>query len=169
MFKFIAQKSSCEVTLGWMSKNQTNANSTLVQVMAWCHQAPSHYLNWCWPKSLPTYGITRPWWVNYLRLHDTIWHHRIWSILVQLMTWCLTAQSCHSTQCWLIVIRLLKTHIISIQFYSKSDFSFQNTFQCVICKMSILLTSHEVRTINHIFVIFSRIKYENLTISTGKI
>ena len=22
--------------------------STLVQVMAWCHQAPSHYLNQCW-------------------------------------------------------------------------------------------------------------------------
>ena len=24
------------------------SGSTLVQVMAWCHQAPSHYLNQCW-------------------------------------------------------------------------------------------------------------------------
>ena len=24
--------------------------STVVQVMAWCHQAPSHYLNQCWPS-----------------------------------------------------------------------------------------------------------------------
>ena len=26
--------------------------STLVQVKAWCHQAPSHYLNQCWPRYL---------------------------------------------------------------------------------------------------------------------
>ena len=38
--------------------------STLVQVMAWCHQATSHYLNQCWPISLPPYDVTRPQWVN---------------------------------------------------------------------------------------------------------
>ena len=27
--------------------------------MAWCHQAPSHYLSQCWPKSLPPHGITK--------------------------------------------------------------------------------------------------------------
>ena len=37
---------------------------TLVQVMAWCRQATSHYLNQCWPKSLPPYGVTRPQWVK---------------------------------------------------------------------------------------------------------
>ena len=26
--------------------------STLVQVMAWCRQATSHYLNQCWPRSM---------------------------------------------------------------------------------------------------------------------
>ena len=30
--------------------------STLVHVMAWCHQAPSHYLNQCWPQ-LPSNAI----------------------------------------------------------------------------------------------------------------
>ena len=28
--------------------------------MAWCRQATSHYLNQCWPRSMPPYGITRP-------------------------------------------------------------------------------------------------------------
>ena len=32
--------------------------------MAWCCQAPSHYLNQCWPRSLPPYGIIRPQCVN---------------------------------------------------------------------------------------------------------
>ena len=38
--------------------------STLVQVTAWCHQATSHYLSQCWPRSLSPYGVTRPQWVN---------------------------------------------------------------------------------------------------------
>ena len=28
--------------------------------MAWCHQATSHYLSQCWPRSLSPYGITWP-------------------------------------------------------------------------------------------------------------
>ena len=35
----------------------------LVQVMAWGHQTTSHYLSHCWPRSLLSYGVTRPWWV----------------------------------------------------------------------------------------------------------
>ena len=38
--------------------------STLVQVMAWCRQATSHYLNQCWPRSPTPYGVTRPQWVK---------------------------------------------------------------------------------------------------------
>ena len=30
-----------------MAKHSTDNKSTLVQVMAWCHQAASHYLNQC--------------------------------------------------------------------------------------------------------------------------
>ena len=44
-----------------------NDKSTLVQVMTWCHQAPSHYLNQCWVRSVTPYSITRPQWVNTLR------------------------------------------------------------------------------------------------------
>ena len=38
---------SCEMVLIWMSLDFTDDQSTLVQVMAWCCQAPSHYLSQC--------------------------------------------------------------------------------------------------------------------------
>ena len=47
-----------------MPQDFTDYYSTLVQVMAWCHQAPSHYLNQCWQRPMTSYGITRPQWVN---------------------------------------------------------------------------------------------------------
>ena len=57
---------SCEITPRWMSLDLNEDKSTLVQVMAWCRQATSHYLSQCWPRSLQPYGITRPQWVNTL-------------------------------------------------------------------------------------------------------
>ena len=48
----------------WMPWDITDDKSALVQVMAWCRQAPSHYLSQCWPSSLSPYGVTRPQWVN---------------------------------------------------------------------------------------------------------
>ena len=54
----------CENALTHMPQTTFEDNSTLVQVMAWCHQEPSHYLNQCWPKSLLLYCITGPQWVN---------------------------------------------------------------------------------------------------------
>ena len=48
--------------------------STLVQVMAWCHQATSHYLSQYWIRSMLQYGVTRLQWVNVyeciLLIHD---------------------------------------------------------------------------------------------------
>ena len=55
---------SCEIALIWISLDFADDQSTLVQVMAWCHQATSHYLSQCWPRSLSPYGVTRPQWVN---------------------------------------------------------------------------------------------------------
>ena len=51
----------------WMSLDLIDDQSTLVQVIAWCCQATSHYLSQCWPRSLLPYGVTRPHWVNTLR------------------------------------------------------------------------------------------------------
>ena len=53
--------------LRWMPQDLTDDKSTLVQVMAWCRQATSHYLSQCWLSSLSPNGIARPQWVNTLR------------------------------------------------------------------------------------------------------
>ena len=60
---------SCAIVLSDITDNITDNKSTLVQVMAWCRQATSHYLSQCWPRLLSPYDITRPQWVkdiNYL-------------------------------------------------------------------------------------------------------
>ena len=57
---------SCKIALRWMSLDLTDDKSTLVQVMAWCRQATSHYLSQCWPRSMSPNGITRPEWVDRL-------------------------------------------------------------------------------------------------------
>ena len=50
----------CEIApLRWMPQNSTNEESTLVQVMAWYHQATSHYVSQCWPRSVLSYAT---WW-----------------------------------------------------------------------------------------------------------
>ena len=54
----------CKIAARWMPLDFTDDKSTLVQVMAWCRQATSHYLSHCWPRSLAPYGVTRPQWVN---------------------------------------------------------------------------------------------------------
>ena len=55
---------SCEITLRWISENTFDDKSTLVQVMAWCHQATSPYLSQCWLRSMLPYDVTRPQWVK---------------------------------------------------------------------------------------------------------
>ena len=44
--------------------------------MAWCHQARSHYLNQCWPRSPTPNGITMPQWVNTGPCHN--WFKSSW-------------------------------------------------------------------------------------------
>ena len=51
-----------------MAQDFTDDNWTLVQVMAWCRQATSHYLSQCWSRSMSPYGITRPQWVKILSI-----------------------------------------------------------------------------------------------------
>ena len=69
LFKFILVTDgwsiSCGIVLIWMSMDFTDDKSTLVQVMAWCCQATSHYLSQCWLRSRSPHGITRPQWVNF--------------------------------------------------------------------------------------------------------
>ena len=49
----------CDISLWWVPKNHIDDKSTLVQVMAWCRQATSHYLSQCWLRSvLPDLFLT---------------------------------------------------------------------------------------------------------------
>ena len=50
-----------------MPQNLTDDKSTVVQLMAWCHQATSHYLSQCWPSFVPAslHDIIKPQWVKY--------------------------------------------------------------------------------------------------------
>ena len=57
----------CEISFGQMMQDRSQGQSTLVQVMAWCHEAPCHYLIQCWPSSMAPYGVTNSQWVNTLR------------------------------------------------------------------------------------------------------
>ena len=55
---------SHEIALRWMPLDLIDDKSTLVQLMAWCRQAASHYLSQCWPRSMSPNGVTRPQWVK---------------------------------------------------------------------------------------------------------
>ena len=95
-----------EIVLRWMPQDLTDDKSTLVQAMAWCYQATSHYLNQCWPRSMSPYGITRPQWVNSWDITcETVLR---WvsldlsddnSTLVQVMAWC-QATNHYLSHCW---------------------------------------------------------------------
>ena len=82
---------SCKIALRWMPLDLTDDKSTLVQVMAWCRQATSHYLSQWWLRFMLPYGATRPQWVNWLISITTsqcykwkeylLWHNYVIQIL----------------------------------------------------------------------------------------
>ena len=47
-----------------LSKDLSDNESTLVQVMDWCHQATSHYLSQSWPSCMSPHIVTKPQRVN---------------------------------------------------------------------------------------------------------
>ena len=79
---------SCEIVLRWMSHHLTDDKSTLVQVNAWCHQATSHYLSQCWPKSMPVFPKSRQH-VCFVRRRIQMWDVGFVKII---SIWCLSVQ-----------------------------------------------------------------------------
>ena len=57
-------RSSHDNASRWMPQDLADDKSTLVQVMAWCCEATSHYLSQCWLSFLLPYGGARPQWVK---------------------------------------------------------------------------------------------------------
>ena len=53
-------RSSHDNVLQWMPQDLTDDKSRLVQLMAWCRQATSHYMSQCWISSLSLYSVARP-------------------------------------------------------------------------------------------------------------
>ena len=76
---------SCEAALIWMSLGFTDDQSTLVQVMAWCLQATSHYLSQCWPRSLSPCDVTWPQWLKFVVL--TLFYFDLGSSMNQWYGW----------------------------------------------------------------------------------
>ena len=60
LYRMVSPHHHCEIALKWMKQNFVIERSKLVQVMAWCHQAPSQ----CWCRSTAPYGVTTIKWVN---------------------------------------------------------------------------------------------------------
>ena len=61
--------------------------------LAWCHQATSHYLKQCWPRSKSQYGVNRPQWVklplkwSWRKFHTKLWISCVLnSMLVELIS-----------------------------------------------------------------------------------
>ena len=67
-------RSSHDNALRWMPHDLTNHKSTLVQVMAWCCQATSHYLSQGWLISMVSPGqkelIWSKWWCMTISEHS---------------------------------------------------------------------------------------------------
>ena len=58
----------CEIVLRWKPQNASDDTSTLVQVMAWCRQATSHYLIQYWPRSMSPYAVISSWCIKHRSL-----------------------------------------------------------------------------------------------------
>ena len=65
IYRIVAKALSVKFFRGKCHRSSNNKKSTLVQVMAWCHQATGHYLNQWWPRSMSSYGFTKQHWVNW--------------------------------------------------------------------------------------------------------
>ena len=110
---------SREIGLIWVSLDFTDDQSTLVQVMAWCRQATSHYLSQCWPRSLSPYGVTRPQWVKWQIWtlgHPFLSHCSLvmpWAISIHVMACCLTAPSHYMNQCWPAIFEVIHLRAVS--------------------------------------------------------
>ena len=74
---------SCEIVLKWMQRDLADDKSTLVQAMAWCHQATSHYLNHCWSNSMTPQVDTKPQWLTHRGMNKMVanlfsWKKKSW-------------------------------------------------------------------------------------------
>ena len=87
---------SWALELNRMPQNPISDRSALVQVMAWCPQATSHYLSQCWPRSVSQYGVTKLQWLKEMGQSWAFWQSS-WECMEGMDTimvgWCLRSDS----------------------------------------------------------------------------
>ena len=96
----------CEFAIRWMPQHLTDHKSTLVQVMAWCRQASSHYLSHCWHRSISPYGVTRPQWV---KMNSSLCP----STPIKYVWWCYDTGIAEVAQLFLYIINTVDVSIIT--------------------------------------------------------
>ena len=108
-----------------MPMDLTDGKSTLVQVMAWCRQATSHYLSQCWPRSLLPYGVLRLLWVNSSPPSGAYMHQWIGWALVQIMACRLfSAIKPLSNPAMLVIVNCTIRNKLQWKFDQKENLSF---------------------------------------------
>ena len=104
--------------------------------MAWCHQAPSHYLNQCCSSSMKAYGITRLQWVKIGKLRNwTISTKSLWCCSIIVINAPVLRFTSNIIACWHITVPLFAIcaeiiTVISREHYYTSDY----------CHMSIMIS-----------------------------
>ena len=105
-------RSSYNDAFRWMLRDLTDDKSTLVQVMAWCRQAASHYPSQSWPRSMTPYGISRPQCVKTWRqirddydnkcvqLRFSLYFGWFWGIKLKFQSFMPTTQPSYTTRPW---------------------------------------------------------------------
>ena len=75
---------SSAIAIRGMPQDPTDYKSILVQVMAWCCQATSHYLGRSWLRYASPYGFTRLQWVKSSHCNSFEYH-----VPLDFIYWCL--------------------------------------------------------------------------------
>ena len=122
---------SSKIALRWTPLGLSDDESTLVQAMAWCRQATSHYLHKFWPRSLPPYGVTRLKWVkvnHYLKneLVQNLYAENVWHMNIYLKNE--LVQNLYAENVWHMNI----TKQIVIRFFM-SFMWFLSLQNCIVC------------------------------------
>ena len=95
---YIKSSIAGRMVIRWMAQDCYD-EATLVQVMAWCHQATSNYLNQCWPGFMIPYCITKGQWVKRLK---TLGHNWVLVNIVFIDVWCQKIFSCDQAALWMV-------------------------------------------------------------------
>ena len=97
----------------WMSLDFTDDQSTLVQVMAWCRQATSHYLSQCCPRSQSPHCVTRQQCVLVRKSSgtETEWNKTAYTEWWNNVTWMIVKYNCPNTVNKGIYIDMVKLKI----------------------------------------------------------